>query len=637
MPPFFPGGERTFPQIRAFNEHLVPADSCTVWLAQRSRRKKEQEAAALERQMRRPENFEAACARLVELERAGCEYAAWLLGDRLSRGDGLAKDAKTARRMLKKAAKGGIGAACWGLHCLDPKAADDAEWLLAGMRAGSARCARALAEEWAANRVRLNDEDAAALEALLLDAAEQGSWPCLEALLDIIDTRRELSLHADTRTRAAKMLMEAGLSFIAPAVTRLGREYTRSHLLNPNDEGADTSLAAACDLGSLEAACLLAERALLNNESDRAIRLLKPGCAKKDSCSILQFGQALYRHAADRGTAGEALQMMVEAARRGADTDAARIGWSMCLAPNAERLGMVADGLTLVRAAAEAGGTEALARLAHLRLLDLTGEEDSVRKGIGLLESMLERHDGRACGMLAEAHLFGLYGLPQDTARGFALAREGFFKNDRRSMTLLALNCRGVLKGEVEGGNPVTAEERRRTIVFLLHQDDALMHVDNGLLQLRAPAPEADVRESNAAAGQMLAERLHNAVMERDMAVLHWIAAGFSALGENERTRTAAAAFAKNLGLAKLGIRNASTWPAAAAFAAAAEASPLATQELLLHGIGGRPMPTYEQRQALLKSGGAVCRDFTPGAPSGAGRRRRDRKRGGRRGEGERT
>ncbi|MDO5537414.1 MAG: hypothetical protein Q4F72_07800, partial [Desulfovibrionaceae bacterium] len=543
---------------------------------------------------------DAACARLAQLARLGSAYACWLLGDRLARGDGLEKDEEAARPLLEKAASAGIGAACWRLHCLDGERAAGSELLREGIAAGSVRCARALAMDWKEGGSRLDKREAGLICDLLLEAAREGSWPCLEALLPLLDRCPKLWTRTKERMDALTLTGMAARSGIVPAMVHLGRQADGNSGRESGDAGRHW-LEQARDAGSVEAVLALSEQAVRAGRLEEALRMLD--VVRHDCRALCLAGYLLYRGAGNRRSAEKAAEIMQQAIRDGAADLAAEKAWIMCLALNAGE-GVRKDGLKLLRAAVEEGSREALVSLAHLRLIDLTGEEDSVRLGLDLLESLRDS-DGRACGMLAETYLLGLYGVPADMERGLALACEGYARDDLRSSVLLLLNRKSRLGGEVCADNPVSGSEIMGASLFLAGRDDIMMMADAALGRLAVQFP---LLASHAEAGLMLAASMLRGLAARDMAVLTLIAAGAPKFGDSPPTRTAARAFSDVFQMESTPLGSFTTWEQVIAFTAAAVAKPEAALNMVMDDREGGSGPSRGSGRTAAKRSGSARR-----------------------------
>ncbi|MDO5536406.1 MAG: hypothetical protein Q4F72_02595, partial [Desulfovibrionaceae bacterium] len=510
-----------------------------AWLAKRSRRKKEQEAAALARELPDPDLFDPACARLKELAAAGSEFAAYLVGGLLLEGDRLERDEKTALRLLNRAAKGGIGAAFALLAEHAEEAGDTAgagRLALEGARLDSPGCALTLARLWLAARIRPQTEDAVRLNELLLREARRGCFPAMKIMLAIAREKAPLPNSDRVRAEAARLLMAASEEGDSDADELLARLLIDSRSVEPELIGLIRELLEnAFEEGSASAGCALGEFLLEREDDDgEALRILGESSSLGSARASVLYGREMYRRADSRAKAQAFLALMRDACRSG-EADVWKEGCTaamlMCLTAFDPHSAQLEDGLSLLDTLRAEGCVQAAVTMAWLALAGADGGRRSRDEAMALLEESRMKGAGTACGALAEIFLLGLHGMPKDRERGLALALEGWMLDDVRSTALLVLDRRGGLDGGPWPDNPVPAEAVADLLVYLSRRNDALANAmaASAILsgeRIAGSEEEDDEEEEESAAdnaGRVLGSALEGAVHARDAAALDFI------------------------------------------------------------------------------------------------------------------
>ncbi|MDO5536405.1 MAG: hypothetical protein Q4F72_02590 [Desulfovibrionaceae bacterium] len=620
----------------------------SAWLKVRSRRRKEQEAAALERELddlADPGERAGVLERLGRLERAGSVYAAWVLGAAAAEGRYAPADSAAAEPLLEKAAEGGIGAACLPLARIAKEKREGvsdfirslidggpieaaAVWLRAGTLLLSPGCALELARLRAAHLTAVDDARCRVLLGVLLMAGRAGSWPSMELALRLMREMPPGIVQIEQVYSAMRLLEQSSW---APAQLELGRLRTDDILCDRRPVRAVRAFEAARAAGSAEAACELAELLLERSPEDPAPRALlresaDAGCAR--ACAVL--GRLMY---GDAYTRDEGLALMRAAAEQGAGDAVADAAWRMCLVPGADE--MARDGLALLERALAAGSGPAAVRLAHLAENGLDGRPDGLDRALNLLEDARRLNCPQGAGALA-AIMMNLDGGDEagggDSGDGegddddldvvVTEACGGWEQGDPRSMALLMLISLGLAGERSEIWNPADDCDAVGLLMHLADRDEPLACALQALLLGRLAAlpdgREEELREiwlgtvkslgrtdedprCAENAGRSLARTFWIAAREADMPVLRFLADTLAKSPRTEEADCAALSFARALKLERVrGIKD------LAAFAKKAAESARTALAILPADLArpARPRPAIWR-----KNGGMHCLD----------------------------
>ncbi|MDO5536404.1 MAG: hypothetical protein Q4F72_02585 [Desulfovibrionaceae bacterium] len=500
---------------------------------------------------------------LQALKEQGSVLAAFFTGMLHRDGIGVEKDAAEAERLLSSAADGGLATACLEMAALlqsdgssgdgnadgaeGGEAADGADeddplakampWLIRGMEMGSPGCADELARLVCEGLAGIGDEERAVLCDRLDTFARAGSWPAAQLLLSLLQLFRPLPDQERRVKKAVEIVKEMARENWVPAIASLGSLTLEGGLVEQDTDRACQLLKKAWNRGDADAGCDLARLYEMYPEMEEtagAGRAILRSLAGKDVArACAELGCALI---ADDGEAGEAAPA-AEKAGSAASADAVR------------------EGLALLRRAADQGWINGAAQAA-LSVAVRQRHPDCLAMALDLLTFLAEGGLEEAALDLALLRLNGLDGRPADTAEGLACARAGWDDHNPRACALLSLARLGLLTDSLRERAPISDEEARETLLWLLGQGDPMAELAwampgtesavSGAANFFAILPAAQLPERMARALSLALERL-------DAGLILFMAAFFERA--DERFDACARDFAEEAGLPGIACR----------------------------------------------------------------------------------
>lgn len=541
---------------------------------------------------------------LQALKEQGSVLAAFFTGMLHRDGIGVEKDAAEAERLLSSAADGGLATACLEMAALlqsdgssgdgnadgaeGGEAADGADeddplakampWLIRGMEMGSPGCADELARLVCEGLAGIGDEERAVLCDRLDTFARAGSWPAAQLLLSLLQLFRPLPDQERRVKKAVEIVKEMARENWVPAIASLGSLTLEGGLVEQDTDRACQLLKKAWNRGDADAGCDLARLYEMYPEMEEtagAGRAILRSLAGKDVArACAELGCALI---ADDGEAGEAAPA-AEKAGSAASADAVREGlallrraadqgWingaaqaALSVAVRQRHPDCLAMALDLLTFLAEGGLEEAALDLALLRLNGLDGRPADTAEGLAMLDAGDVPADPAErpglAGFYADLYLNGLYGTPADEEKGLACARAGWDDHNPRACALLSLARLGLLTDSLRERAPISDEEARETLLWLLGQGDPMAELAwampgtesavSGAANFFAILPAAQLPERMARALSLALERL-------DAGLILFMAAFFERA--DERFDACARDFAEEAGLPGIACR----------------------------------------------------------------------------------